>query len=169
MAAVNAVMSAHIVDRYGIPGQSAAFISIDDTKTVAQLATDVGSYVNEIQNLTDGAVVKGSVLIELPGSGTLPSAAIGDIEKGGLFNFNNATDSYAQGQLVPDISHLVLNGAGLIDLTNVNVTNFITFMTTAHTAITIVTKGVRALTALRDALISFRKHRKPLTRKTLEV
>src|ERR1700730_4301676 len=156
MAVVNAVMSAHIVDRYGIPGQAPAFIEIDDTKTVAQLATDVGSYVNEIQNLTDGAVLEATVILRLPGSGTPATSATGDIGKGGLFNFANATDVYAQGQLVPDISHLVLNGAGLIDLTNVNVTNFITFMTTAHTAITIVTKGVRALTALLDALITFR-------------
>jgi hypothetical protein len=57
----------------------------------------------------------------------------------------------------------------LVDLTNTNVTDFITFLTTAHTVITVVTKGVRALSALKDALISFRKHRKPLSRKTKEV
>lgn len=169
MAIVLGVMSAEVVDRYGIVGTAPAFIEMPDTATLAQLATDVGSYVNEVQNLTDGAVVKGTVRLDFPGSGTSPTSATGDIEKTGLFNFNNATDSYAQGQIVPDISHLVLTAQGLIDLTNVNVTNFITFMTTAHAAITVVTKGVRALTALRDALISFRKHRKPLTRKTKEL
>jgi hypothetical protein len=163
------VISAHIVDSYGIPGQAPIFVTMDDTKTLAQLATDVVSYVNEVKNVTDGVITKATVLIELPGDGDAPTTATGDIEKGGLFNFNNATDSYAQGFLIPDISHLVLNGAGLIDLTNVSVTNLITFLTTAHTVITVVTKGVRALTTLRDALISFRKHRKPLSRKTKEV
>lgn len=169
MANIQGVVSAHIVDGYGIPGQAPIFVTIPDTATLAQLATDVVSYVNLVHGVTDGVITEATVKLILPGDGTRPVTATGDIEKGGLFNFANGTDSYAQGFLVPDISHLVLNSAGLIDLTNINVTNLITFLTTAHTAITVVTKGVRALTSLIDALVAFRKHRKPLSRKTKEL
>lgn len=163
------VLSAHIVDGIGIPGQAPVFIEMDDTKTLAQLATDVVSYVNLVKNVTDGVITSATVKITFPGDGTSPTTATGDIEKSAVMNFNNATDSYATGVLIPDISHLVLTSGELLDLTNINVTNLITWLTTAHTVITVVTKGVRALTTLRDALIAFRKHRKPLTRKTKEI
>lgn len=166
MAMVTGLMSATVTDSYGIAATTNAFIEADDTKTIAQLVTDGTSWINLVQGLSQGKVVKGKISVDLAGTGTAPA---GDVEKGGLFNFNNASDPYAQGFYIPDIEPTVLNASGLIDLTNVSVTNFITFMTTAHTVITVVTKGVRALTTLKDALISFRKHRKPLERKTKEV
>jgi hypothetical protein len=167
MATQQGLLSAQVTDTYGITATTEAFITIDDTKTVAQLLADAGGWALLVQELSQGSVKKFSVTVEAPLLEAVTAA--GDVEKGGLFNFNNATDPYAQGYWIPDISPAVLNSQGLIDLSNSNVEAFITFMTTAHTAITIVTKGVRALTALRDALISFRKHRKPLSRRTKEV
>jgi hypothetical protein len=160
------IISAHIQDSYGIVGTAPVFVTIDDTKTIAQLMTDALAYSAEVQGLSQGTLIKTTVQIvdEVIG----PSAGSGDIEKGGLFNFTNATDPYVQGYLIPDIAPSVLNSQGLIDLSNVNVTSFVTFMTAAHTVIQVVTKGVRALNALKDALIAFRKHRKPLSRKTKE-
>lgn len=169
MTNVNGFMSAHIVDQYGIAGETGVVITIPDTATIAQLRTDVTSFVTDTQNLTQGAITDATVKLEFAGSGVAPSTATGDIEKGGLFNLNNATDSYATGVLVPDLNPSVLTGAGLIDLSNASITTWLAYLTTAHTAITVVTKGIRALTALRDALITFRKHRKPLTRKTKEL
>jgi hypothetical protein len=161
-------MTAHIVDKYGIPGQATVTISIDDTKTVAQLLTDLGTYSGDIAPMTAGVIVKESILLEVP-TGNDPTLAAGDIEKGALFNFNNASTTFATGVLIPDVSPSILNANGLVDLTNANVTAFIAFMTTVHTVITVVTKGLQALTTLRDALIAFRKHRKPLSRKTTEL
>lgn len=169
MATVLGVLSAHIVDSYGIPGQSSVFVSIDDAQTLATIAADVEEYVDQVDPLTGGIITEATLKLTFPGDGLAPSAAVGDIEKGALFNFSNATDSYLQGQLIPDVKASILNASGLIDLTNANVLTWITWMTTAHTAITVVTKGVRALSALVDALITFRKHRKPLSRKTKEL
>lgn len=167
MATKNAVLSCSIEDAYGIRATTDAFATVDDTKTVAQMMTDVGAWALLNQEMSQGSLVEYSVRVV---DGLVsPATPAGDIEKGGLFNFSNATDHYAQGYWIPDINPSVLNAQGLIDLTNVTVTDFITFMTTAHTAITIVTKGVRALNGLIDALISFRKHRKPLARKTKEI
>jgi len=167
MATQQGLMSAEVTDRYGITATTTAFITIDDTKTIAQLLTDVNDWATDLNPLTAGNITKVNVRIEGTALGT--GAGAGQIEKGGLFNFDNASDPYATGYWVPDIADGVLDANGLIDLTNTDVTTFITFMTTAHTVITVVTKGVRALSALRDALLSFRKHRKPLERKTKEV
>lgn len=164
---IQAVVSIEIVDAYGISATTDYFAEVDDTKTIAQAMTDLNTLSGLEQGLSQGNVVKQK--LTLIHTITPGGPATGDVEKGGLFNFNNASDPYATGYWIPDIAPTVLNANGLIDLTNVNVTDFITFLTTAHTAITVVTKGVRALTALRDALISFRKRRKPLSRKTTEV
>ena len=166
MATVNGLISVEVTDAYGITGTTVYNVIADDTKTIAQLMTDVDGLVTAQQLLSQGATTKGSVRLSMSGLGGTPA---GDIEKGGLFNFSNATDGYATGFFVPDINPAVLDSNGLVDLTNVDVAAFITFLTTAHTVITVVTKGVRALTALKDALIAFRKHRKPLERKTREV
>lgn len=169
MATYQGSLSAQILDEYGIPGQTQVTITVPDTATVAQIATDVNNFLQDTQALSDGVVMTGRIVLEFPLSGADPTLATGDVEKGGLFNFNNLVDTFATGVLVPDLASAVLNASGLIDLTNADVQTWITWMTTAHTAITVVTKGLRALSALRDALISFRKHRKPLTRKTKEV
>lgn len=168
MTARQATMTAHIVDKYGIPGQATVTIEADDTKTIAQLLTDLSTYSGDVSTLTQGIVVKESILLELP-TGNDPTAALGDIEKGALFNFSNASTTFKTGVYIPDVAPAVLNANGLVDLSNADVTAFITFMTTAHTVVTVVTKGLQALTGLVDALISFRKHRKPLARKTLEL
>jgi hypothetical protein len=168
MASKTGRISVHIQDAYGITGTAPIFVTIDDTKTVAQLVTDCLEYEGLVQGLSQGTVTK--TLVEIDAHIVAdPDLGDGDIEKGGLFNFSNATDAYLQGYLIPDISPAVLNANGLIDLTVAAVTDFVTFMTTAQTVITVVTKGVRALNALVDALIAFRKHRKPLSRKTKEV
>jgi len=167
VALKNGIMSCRIQDAYGISTTTEAQITVDDSKTVAQTNTEVGAWALLVQEMSQGAVTDyWFKIMDVPVS--IPTAA-GDIEKGALFNFSNATDGYATGWQLPDVSPDILNAAGLVDLTNTTVQDFITFMTTAHTAITVVTKGVRALNGLIDALINFRKHRKPLTRKTKEV
>lgn len=166
MTSLNGGVSIEVVDTYGISATTYYSIIADDTKTIAQLMTDVASLGTAQQNLSQGATTRVRVNLEAPGFGGTPA---GDIEKGALFNFSNASDAYATGYLVPDVNPAVLDANGLVDLTNTDVTAFIAFLTTAHTVITIVTKGVRALTSLKDALIAFRKHRKPLSRRTKEV
>lgn len=167
MATRTGLISIATVDAYGIDSTTPYFIEFPDTATIADLITDVGELINIQKPLSQGRVTGGTVTIDIPYVATGTPA--GDIEKGGLFNFNNASDPYATGVWIPDVNPSILNSSGLIDLTNTSVTDFITFLTTAHTVITVVTKGVRALTSLKDALISFRKHRKALTRRTKEV
>jgi|SRR5712664_1036553 len=168
MATLQGLVSVRFIDQYGITGSLPFFVTIDDTKTVAQLMTDVASLASDTEALSQANEYRTEVtIVQDPGSTPVPG--VGDIEKGGLFNFSNVTDDYKQGYLIPDINPAVLNANGLIDLTNTDVTTWVAYLTTAHTVITVVTKGVRALSGLVDALIAFRKHRKPLSRKTKEV
>jgi len=168
VATITGTVSIKMVDQYGIVGNVNTFVEIDDTKTIAQLATDANDLANAEVALSQANALQYSVKLYTFTSSD-PVAGTGDIEKGALFNFNNASDPYATPIFIPDVAPSILNGSGLIDLAATPVTDFITFVTTAHTVITVVTKGVRALTSLKDALIAFRKHRKPLARKTKEV
>lgn len=167
MGMVDGLLCITWLDGYRIPGSWSTNIQVDDTKTVAQLIADAGTGGGLTDALSQGHMIRTEVRLFQAIENDTPGA--GDIEKGGLFNFNDAASPYADGNFIPDINPAILTAGGLIDLTNATVTDWITWMTTAHTAITVLTKGLRALTSLRDALISFRKHRKPLARKTKEV
>lgn len=169
MATIYGTVSVDVIDAYGITGQLMLNVEIPDTATLAQLATDVAALVASTQAMSQGIATKATTRLTYAGSGDSPADALGDIEKGALFNLKNGTDAYLYGALVPDPSTAILNGAGLVDLTSTPVTDFISLLTTAHPAITYITKGARPLTALNDALITFRKHRKPLARKTKEI
>src|SRR5215831_429249 len=99
MATQQGLMSAEVTDRYGITATTTAFITIDDTKTIAQLLTDVNDWATDLNPLTAGNITKVNVRIEGTALGT--GAGAGQIEKGGLFNFDNASDPYATGYWVP--------------------------------------------------------------------
>src|SRR5215471_7432286 len=147
MATVQGIVSVQITDAIGITATTNYFVTMDDSKTIAQLDSDVLSLANAEEALSQGNLTEYRVSIIK--TVTPVSAAAGDVEKGGLFNFDNASDPYAQGYWIPDVNPAILDANGRIDLTNVDVAAFITFLTTAHTVVTVVTKGVRALTALR--------------------
>lgn len=166
MAQVNGLVTLFMRDAIGVEATLPFMVTIDDTKTLAALEAQVGTLVTDTESLTQALIYKSEVRVFLPGGAGV--APLGDIEKGGLFNFNNASDPYATGLFIPDIAPAILNSSGLIDLTNTDVTNWISAITTAGTVFTVVAKGVRALTSLKDALISFRKKRKPVERKTKE-
>jgi len=168
MSLLPGIFSAEVVDAYGIPGQIFVNIEFDDTKTLAALHSDLVSWASTMQALTQGVITKVK-FTDVNETGGDPATAVGDIEKGALFNFSNATDGYAYGVLIPDVNPAILTTDGKVDLTNADVITFISLLTTAGTVITAITKGVRALTGLIDALITFRKHRKPLARKTKEL
>lgn len=168
MAEIPCTASYEFVDSYGITATTLLNIEVDNTKTLAQIDTDLQAIATALVPLSQGVLTRVFFRQDIDAGGD-PSTAVGDIEKGALFNFSNATDSYAYGVLIPDVNPSILDSSGKVDLTNADVTAFVSALTTAATAITVVTKGVRALAGLIDALITFRKHRKPLSRKTKEL
>lgn len=165
MALLPATASFTIVDDYGISGQAFMNVKYDDTKTLAQLNTQLASDASTVAALSQGIITHVSFTITQE-TGVDPTSAVGDIEKGAIFNYDNTVDPYAYGILIPDVSPSILNADGLVDLANADVTAFESMITTAGTVLTYTDEGTNDLTGLRDTLITFRKHRKPLTRKT---
>jgi len=165
MADVLATVSYTWVDKYGIPASTLFNIKVADSKTLAQIQTQIAADLTVTNALSQGVPISSTfslrVLTEID-----PSTAVGDVEKTALFNFDNGTDAYAYGVDIPDVNPSILDVNGLVDFTNADVTAFIDQLTSAGTAYSYTEEAGNPLTAARDALISFRKHRKQLSRKT---
>lgn len=169
MATYLALLSAELHDATGVPASALQYIEVPDTATVAQLQSLVQAYSAVLDPLTDAQIDRINVKLDLPFSGAKSSPVAGSIvERTGLFNFEQASSVYKYGVDVPAISSSVLMSDGRIDLSNSIVTNWVSFLETAHTAITFVSKFANAIVRLIDVLVSFRKHRKQESRRTLE-
>jgi hypothetical protein len=170
VATYEGTLSAELHDAIGVPASHIQYLSIPDTVTVANLHTLVNGYVGVLDPITGAQIDKMIVKITLPFSGAKSAPIAGsEVEKTGLFNFEQAGSFYKFGIDVPAIAASVLNSQGLIDLTNTNIQNWITFLGTVTAGVTFVSKFINALVALLDALISFRKHRKQESRRTIEL
>jgi hypothetical protein len=169
MATYIALLSAEVHDATGVPASALQYIDVPDTVTVAQLQGLVQAYSAVLDPLTDAQIDHIFVKLDLPFAGAKSSPVAGSVvERTGLFNFVQANSFYKYGIDVPAITSAVLMADGRIDLTNPIVTNWVSFIEAAHTAITFVSKFANAILRLLDVLISFRKHRKQESRRTLE-
>jgi hypothetical protein len=145
------------------------YINVPDSVTVAQLASLVQAYSAVLDPLTDAQIDRIFVKLDLPFSGAKSAPVAGSIvERTMLANWEQAAVPYKYGIDVPAISASVLMADGRIDLTNATITNWTSFLLAAHTAITFVSKFANALVRLLDVLVSFRKHRKQESRRTIE-
>ncbi len=170
MANVIAIVSVEMLDSLGIQVSHDLFVECADTKTLADVNTFLAAYLPKLDAITDAQItgVKYKMVGTLPGGLKASPAAHSEVEKTGLFNFSQADSAYKFGIDVPAISDgVIVNGK--VDLTNSDVSTFYGFITTVTQGFTIVSKFVKALGALLDVLISFRKHRKAETRRSFVV
>lgn len=170
MATYEGLLSAELHDVIGTPSSTNLYLKVPDTVTVANLATFVQDYSAVLDPITGAQIDRMSIKITLPFSGAKSAPIAGsEVEKTGLFNFEQTGSFYKFGIDIPAIAASVLTTGGLIDLTNTNVQAWITFLGTVTAGITVVSKFLNTLVALLDALISFRKHRKQESRRTIEL
>jgi len=170
MATYEGLLSASLHDAIGVPSTTNLYLKIPDTVTVANLATFVQDYSAVLDPITGAQIDRMDIKINLPFSGAKSAPVAGsEVEKTGLFNFEQAGSFYKFGIDIPAIAASVLTSGGLIDLTNTDIQAWITFLGTVTAGITVVSKFLNALVALLDALISFRKHRKQESRRTIEL
>lgn len=157
------------VDYLGVPVTHDIFLQVADTVTLATLSSTLASYQALYDAVTGAQLTKNQVHITIPLTGGLKSSPVdGDEnEMTGLFNFSMTGSTYKNGIDVPGIKNLLITN-GKIDLSNAAITAWVTWLTTAHTSIQAVSKFVLTLVGLLDALISFRKHRKAESRRSLE-
>lgn len=170
MATVFGHASIKLLDALGVTVSMPVYMNIDDTKTVAALLGEVSTMAQAVDDVTDSQIIEVvvSVVGGMPGAGKSAPAATAENERTGLLNFSQTASPYKWGLDIPAIAESKIVG-GKIDLTDTEIQNLITILTTAGTVIHWVSTAIRNLVALIDALLTFRKHRKAESRRSFEV
>jgi hypothetical protein len=172
MATYNWILSATLRDEIGTTATYPIYLQAPDTITAANLHTYMQDCLAVLDPITDAQIIDFKWEVKIPFSGAKDApVAGGRVEQTGLFNFGNALTVFKAGQDVPAIANSTFTTGAkkLIDLTNAGIIAYTAFMTTVTLAFTPTNKFAGALITLLDAAITFRKHRKQLTRATLEV
>jgi hypothetical protein len=165
-----ALFSYSMIDELGTKTSMNVPAMIDPTTgTPAALKTEWLALGGQLDDLVGAQILSGSVAVVLkpdPGWKTVPASG-SRVEQTGLFNFANATSKYKFGVDIPSIVNTAISG-GKIDLTTSIVTDVITSLLTAFTGGVFTNTSQYPLSALADALLSFRKRRKQLSRTSFE-
>jgi hypothetical protein len=106
MANVSIHYSATILDSFGVKRSTDAYLNIVDTTTLAVLAGDLGTWLTDLDAITDGEITASSVIIRPTRPGGLkaaPVAASYDAKTGQL-SFSATGTSQLWGQSVPALA-----------------------------------------------------------------
>jgi len=168
--AQQARLSVTVRDEWGIEAATTAYISVDDAATMANLQTAWFHFQQDIDAVSDGQVVRGSIaLVMAPDSVKTAPNAGSRVEQTGLFNFIGTASPRRWAAAVPAIAAAVLSG-DRIDLANGDVATFVALLTGGVSGTYAYTNDHnQPITALADAFSSFRRKRKQLQRSSFEV
>jgi hypothetical protein len=165
-----AQLSYSLLDELGTKASSSFPLMIDPAMTVAQLVTATTAFGDLLDAIVGGAITAGSASLlfgDLGAKDGTPASG-SRVEQTGVFNFNNGTTAYRFGEIAPSLADSVISG-GTINLADSDVMAFVAACTASITGGGVHTNTARqTLTSLRDAFLSFRKHRKQLTRSSFE-
>jgi hypothetical protein len=162
-------LSLLLKDEFGIKATAPVYVKADTTNTLDEIALYAVDYA-QTADLVTGAVIDGvEVRLIVNPSGLKTTPVSGDrVEQTGLFNLKADTEpNRRDGYDLPAIRDSVLAG-DRIDLSNSAVAALVTFLHTAAGLIIPVTPWGIVLSVLADAVLTFRKHRKQLTRSSFE-
>jgi hypothetical protein len=172
MATVPSILSYQITDEFGSVATDWFYVDVLTTETVAQMVTFAQNGAAVTDPLTDGQITAIEYKLIVPIPGGLKSAPVSgaEIERVGLFNFSQegAPKPYKEGIAIPAFAvGKLLNGK--INLADTDVAAWVNFIEAISSTFQIVSKFGFLLPSLIDALMSFRKHRKSLTKRSFEV
>lgn len=174
MANVPLHFSARIVDGLSTEATTVSYLLVPDTATLTLLTTALYSWTTDLDAITDGNITHISMLITpaLPGglktSTTSTTFVASRVEQTAVLNMGNTNNVRKFGQVVPAFSSSKIS-AGKVNLGDTAVAAFLTLLQAAVAGGTFVNQYNQALSALIDAIISFRKRRKQLQRTSFEV
>lgn len=163
-------VSYKLLDKLGVEVSAPFYMAIDDTKTVAQVISDANLFGQNLDPITDSQIIETRISLvgsAVSGAKSAP-AATAENERTGLFNFSQSTGPYRFGVDVPGIADSKISN-GKINLSDADVAAFVAGMLAAGTALTPESTAFYTLVSLLDALISFRKHRKAESRRSIEI
>jgi hypothetical protein len=160
-----------VIDELGTESSVPFYVLLDPALTVGDMLVDANTTTAQaLDKLTDGQItqVRAAVLSNPIGVKNAPIAA-SRVEQTGLFNFFNTSNTRRFGEALAAFkSSLIVNGK--INLSATDVVNFITLLTTAFADGEYATNEYIPLAggSLADALLSFRKRRRQLSRSSAE-
>lgn len=165
MASRNGLFTVYVRDSNGAETSSAVNIISDDASTLANILSRGTSGVVDFDSVMDAMVYDATISFHVPVTGAKASPVAGsDITQTGTLNFGDGTP-YAAPVVIPGLSNSVLVAGG-IDLTNADVVTLKNFLMSASSTLMFVSRALGSLLALKDALFSFRKRRKAISKKT---
>lgn len=163
------ILSYTITDALAVQATSVIYLDAPGTVTLANLQTFANDYTPLLDAITDGQIVGIEVRVPLIIAGAKSGPAEGaEVERTGLFNFEQAGTRYKNGVDVPAIKDELIVG-GRINLTDAAVTSWRDFLLATTVGITVVSKFFNALVSLLDSLITFRKHRKLENKRSFDI
>jgi hypothetical protein len=148
---------------------SLAYASYVDTTTLATLVADLASWVADLDAVIDGAIIGNHIKINVPVTGTHKAATgatfvASRVEQTAVINFSNSVTPHKYGQVIPSVRSDLLT-TGKIDLTDTAMAALIALLKSGA----FTNAAQQALVTVIDAIVSFRKRRKQLSRTSFEV
>lgn len=169
MALAQVRFSHRIRDEEGIEASYTSYGTVDDASTVAAVLTDMDDLGQALDLVTGGVITNAEVHFQALCTGCKGAPVAGDwVEKTANFNFGNVANPKRFGEALPALRQSKIVG-GVINLADADVAALISIYATGTAVTTYTTAVWQALTALRDAFISFRKRRRALHSRTIEV
>jgi len=168
MATIVGSVSFTGMDALGVPTNFNGDFTFDDTKTAAQISTYVNDLFDHFTPTSDAGWDKIAVTLypTVNNVTTINSDSIA--ERTGLLNFSQSGSRFKYGVDTESIAQsLIVDGK--IDLSAAAVADWTAYLVAAHSGFTFLSKAANALSALVDAVISFRKKRKLESRRSFEV
>lgn len=162
--------SASIIDELGTTASTVAYLMVDPTEPLAALAASAQAWATALDTVTSGAITKVEAIL-LPGlpAGLKATAAVGSrVEQTAVINFTDVSAIHKFGQAIPGIADAMIRN-GKLDLTNAAVQAFVVLITTATGTQAYATPARLVINHAVDAILSFRKHRKSLSRSSFEL
>ena len=169
MAARQGHIGLTVVDGLGTKANTDFYIALDDSKTLAAMVTDAQALCVAVDATLDAKVTGCRITVDYQPSGMKanPTSA-SRVEQTGLINFSNDSTSRKQGVVLPGLKNAAIVG-GKINLADTAVAALIAFIKASGTSGTWANFAFQTLVDVLDAILSFRKHRKSLSRTSFEL
>ena len=165
-------IQARIIDAMNVEAVSTAYALVDPTASFDAVASQFNTFLVNLDATTDGQIIAASYTVVLPAlpDGLKSAPATGSrAEQTGVLNFNAAGDSHLWGFAIPALSTDVVVAGRIVLDSGKPANTLYTLLAGGGTAILQWTNATsQAISAFKDALISFRQHNQQLARNTYE-
>lgn len=164
MAAVSGVVSYQIKDADHEP-TSLDIPFTTSTGLLADIIAWIVTITPALDLVVDGQIlkIKVSLLIPLPGGLKSAPTAGAENERTGLFSMTASGTPNSYGEDIPSFASIYFTG-NQIDLANTNVASFVGLLTSVSNNTRVTDRYGNNLTGVRNAIKTFRKHRRALRR-----